>query len=97
MLQPQEIKHEKFIVDKENPEWHSINASDIWYYNKLIVSRSLNYICGPVGVNVPRADFYMIRPCMNYLGMGRYARISYIENSTDSFHPGEFWCETFYC
>jgi hypothetical protein len=85
------------IVDKENPdEWYSIDSKDLWYYNKLILSRSLNYICGPAGIPVSKTDFYMVRPAMNYLGMGRKARIQYLKNTTDFLHPGEFWCELFY-
>ena len=78
-----------------NDEWNQIHPKDLWVYNKLILSRILGYTCGPSGTDVPKSDFYIVRPCMNLLGMGRLSRIEYIEKSTDDFHPSEFWCELF--
>ena len=91
------------IVDKEEDkykltvgdEWSSIHPQDLWVYNKLQVSRVLGYECGPAGLLVPRPDFYIIRPCINFMGMGRYARIEYLEGDTEHLHPAEFWCEVF--
>ena len=91
------------IVDKEEDkykltvedEWSSIHPQDLWVYNKLQVSRVLGYECGPIGLLVPRPDFYIIRPCINFMGMSRYARIEYLEGDTEHLHPGEFWCEVF--
>ena len=40
-------------------------------------------------------DFYIVRPPMNVLGMGRFSRIEYLENNTEHLHPSEFWCEVF--
>ena len=78
-----------------NEEWNQIHSEDLWVYNKLILSRVLGYTCGPVGTSVPRPDFYILRPSMNLLGMGRFARKEYIYKYTDSYHPSEFWCEIF--
>ena len=78
-----------------NDEWNQIHPHDLWVYNKLILSRILGYTCGPSGTDVPKSDFYIVRPCMNLLGMGRLSRIEYIEKSTDDYHPSEFWCEIF--
>jgi hypothetical protein len=78
-----------------NDEFNQIHHEDLWVYNKLQLSRSLGYVCGPVGTTVPKPDFYIVRPSINFLGMGRFARIEWIENHTDRFHPGEFWCEIF--
>ena len=78
-----------------NQEWDQIHTDDLWVYNKLILSRKLGYTCGPVGTDVPKSDFYIIRPSMNLLGMGRFSRIEYIYKSTDAYHPAEFWCEVF--
>jgi len=36
-----------------------------------------------------------VRPSINFLGMGRYAKITWIENSTDHLYPSDFWCEIF--
>lgn len=76
-------------------EWNFIHHDDLWVYNKLFLSRVLGYTCGPSGVPVPRPDFYIVRPSFNLLGMGRFSRIEWIENSTDHLHPAEFWCEVF--
>ena len=78
-----------------NDEWNHIHSQDLWVYNKLFLSRVLGYACGPVGTTVPKPDFYIVRPMMNLLGMGRFARQEWIEKYTDIFHPGEFWCEIF--
>lgn len=76
-------------------EYSNILPEDLWVYNKLQLSRILGYTCGPVGVDVPKSDFYIIRPSINFLGMGINARIEWVERSTDTYHPGEFWCEIF--
>lgn len=76
-------------------EWNNIHPSDLWVYNKLIISRILGYTCGPAGSTVPMSDFYIVRPCMNLLGMGRFARLEQLEKETEHLHPSEFWCEIF--
>jgi hypothetical protein len=76
-------------------EWNHIHSEDLWIYNKLFLSRVLGYKCGPVGTTVPQPDFYIVRPMVNILGMGRFARKEWIERHTCEFHPGEFWCEIF--
>ena len=76
-------------------EWSFINSKDLWIYNKLNLSQVLGYTCGPAGLEVPRPDFYIIRPSQNFMGMGRFTRIEYLEKDTEHLHPGEFWCEVF--
>jgi hypothetical protein len=76
-------------------EWNQIHPSDLWIYNKLFLSRCLGYTCGPAGTTVPKPDFYIIRPSFNLFGMSRFARVEWIEKSTDDIHPSEFWCEIF--
>ena len=78
-----------------NEEWNQINPKDIWAYNKLSLSRILEYQCGPTCTTVPKSDFYIVRPCINLLGMGRLSRKEWIEDKTNHFHPSEFWCEIF--
>jgi len=78
-----------------NDEWNAIHHNDLWIYNKLQLSRVLGYDCGPTGTTVPRPDFYIVRPSINFLGMGRYAEIKWIENSTDHLYPSDFWCQIF--
>ena len=78
-----------------NDEWNAIHHNDLWIYNKLQLSRVLGYTCGPIGTTVPKPDFYIVRPSINFLGMGRYAEIKWIENTTDHLYPSDFWCEIF--
>ncbi len=76
-------------------EWEIIHPNDLWIYNKLILSARLGYLSGPAGVDVPYSGHYIVRPCMNLLGMSRFARIEYLEKTTEHLHPAEFWCEIF--
>lgn len=41
-------------------EWKSIHVKDLWIYNKLILSQTLGYVCGPTGVDVPKPGFYIV-------------------------------------
>lgn len=77
-------------------EWRHIHPEDLWVYNKLILSTRLGYTCGPAGLVVPYPGSYVVRPCMNLLGMGRFARIEFISRTTEHLHPAEFWCEKFF-
>ena len=76
-------------------EWKSIHLDDLWVYNKLILNQSLGHLCGPTGMPVPYPGYYIVRPCINLLGMGRFSRIEWIDKDTEHFHPAEFWCEVF--
>jgi len=76
-------------------EWNIIQSRDLWVYNKLQLSQTLGYTCGPAGLEVPKSGFYIVRPVMNFMGMGRYARMEFIKKDTEYLHPGEFWCEIF--
>ena len=76
-------------------EWNSIHPEDLWVYNKLFLSCHLKHLCGPVGASVPLSGYYIVRPSINLLGMGRFSRIEWIDKSTDHLHPAEFWCEIF--
>ena len=83
------------MLETDDLTWLNCHPEDLWIFDKLILSRVLGYTCGPSGLKVPKPDFYCIRPITNTLGMGRHARIEWIEDSTDAYHPGEFWCEVF--
>ncbi len=50
--------------------WQTIDPDLIWVMDKLIVSRKMRYNCGPVGLDVPHPGFYIVRPCVNMLGLG---------------------------
>jgi hypothetical protein len=77
-------------------EWNSIHPEDLWIYNKLFLNHRLGHLCGPTGVSVPYSGYYIVRPSINLLGMGRFSRKEWIYKITDRFHPSEFWCEMFY-
>lgn len=82
-------------------EWNQIHFQDLWIYNKLYLSRFLGYICGPFGTSVLKPDYYIIRPSINLMGMGRSARKRFIFPQTEGYfeeydmHPSDFWCEIF--
>lgn len=75
--------------------WKNSRDEDKWIYDKLLLSRKLGYRCGPAGVDVPQAGDYVVRPCVNLLGMGRGAYITHLGESTDHLPEGTFWCEKF--
>ena len=56
--------------DLETQVWKTCPPQDLWVMDKLIFSRMMGYTCGPVGMDVPRPDYYVVRPCVNALGMG---------------------------
>jgi hypothetical protein len=76
-------------------EWKHIHNEDLWVYNKLFLNHILGHLCGPAGVPVPFSGYYIVRPSINLLGMGRFSRIEWLEKETDHLHPAEFWCEIF--
>lgn len=83
------------MIEAGAEEYYNLHPEDLWVYNKLQLSRMLGYTCGPVGVEVPKSDFYIVRPSVNFLGMGRNANIEWISGDTDHYDAGSFWCEVF--
>jgi len=82
----------------ETPEdivWKNINPNDIWVLDKLIVSRKMGHNCGPVGLAVSQPNNYIVRPCVNMLGLGLGAHKVWLEDNTDHLPLGYFWCEWF--
>ena len=75
--------------------WSTVDNEDLWLFDKLILSRKLGHLCGPIGVEVPSPGYYMVRPCVNLLGMSLGASIEYIDNYTDHLPTGYFWQEIF--
>jgi len=68
------------------------------FYNKLYVAELFDHQSGPAGLQVPKADKYVVRPIINMAGMSANARIIYIDKD-ESFMkvpPGYFWCERFH-
>ena len=83
---------------KDDLIWKSCPENDLWVFNKLTLARKLGYKCGPKGVDVPTPGNYIVRPCINIMGMSRGAKIVYIEQDTDNHSEipdGYFWCQLF--
>jgi hypothetical protein len=79
----------------ENLVWKTIDPDHMWVLDKLILSKKLNYISGPVGLDVPKPGYYIVRPCVNIQGLGLGAQRVWLEQSTKHLPVGYFWCEWF--
>ena len=79
----------------EEEQWISIDPQDMWVLDKLIVARMMGHVAGPVGISVPRPDWYVVRPAVNALGLGIGAERRWLTGNTDTLTPGHFWCEWF--
>jgi hypothetical protein len=79
----------------EDRVWRTLNPDDMWILDKLILSKKMGYMCGPVGIDVPVSDWYIVRPCVNPMGLGLGADKIWIDRSTDHLPLGFFWCEWF--
>jgi hypothetical protein len=75
--------------------WFATDPSDLWVFDKLILSRICGYSCGPRGARVPRPDKYIVRPISNFEGMGQGAHIQFLEYETMDLPHGFFWSEIF--
>ena len=80
---------------EEDFVWQRTNADHLWVFDKLILSRKLGYTCGPTGIDVPEPGYYIVRPCVNALGLGLGATKEYLEKDTTHLSVGFFWCEWF--
>ena len=85
----EEYKH------SEDEVWNTIDPEHIWVMDKLILSRKLGYSCGPTGMDVPKPDWYIVRPCINAMGLGLGAEKVWLEKDTEHLPLGYFWCEWF--
>ena len=79
----------------EDIVWKTIDPDDIWVMDKLILSRKLGYNCGPVGLDVPVPGYYIVRPCVNMIGLGLGAQKVWLDCETMHLPLGYFWCEWF--
>lgn len=76
--------------------WNYIDPEDLWVTDKLLLAKRLGYVCGPAGVPPPCADFYVVRPCVNYRMMSRGAQIMFLSpDEYESVPDGYFWVERF--
>jgi len=79
----------------ENLVWKTIDPDDMWVLDKLILSKKLDYNCGPVGLDVTLPGHYIVRPCVNMQGLGLGTQKVYLERDTTHLPVGHFWCEWF--
>jgi hypothetical protein len=82
-------------VNTEDKVWADLSPEHMWIYDKLILSKKLGYTCGPVGIDVTKPGWYIVRPIMNLMGLGFGAEKIWIEKDTDDLPIGYFWCEWF--
>lgn len=82
-------------MHSEELVWKNTSFEKLWVLDKLLLSRALGYKCGPIGIDVTRPGHYIVRPCVNALGLGLGAEKVWLENSTDHLPYGYFWCEWF--
>lgn len=75
--------------------WDNISPEDLWVYDKLLLAKKCSHKAAPIGIDVPRPDWYIVRPCVHVLGFGLGAKKYWIEKNTENFPLGFFWCEWF--
>ena len=90
-------------MEEVSEDWQAWDAYPKyrWVFNKLEVAEKLGYCCGPAGVGIKKAGYYIIRPIYNIYGMGIGAHKKYLDPKTDHedmlehkhVPPGYFWCE----
>lgn len=79
----------------EDQYWQTADPNELWAMDKLILARKMGYRCGPAGVPVDVPGEYIVRPCVNAMGLGLGAEKKYLEYQTTHLEPGYFWCEFF--
>ena len=67
---------------EEDIFWKTADPECLWVMDKLILSRKLGYTCGPMGVDVPMPGWYIVRPCVNAIGLGLGAQKIWLEKET---------------
>lgn len=80
---------------EDTDAWSFVDPEDCWVFDKLILAKKLGYKCGPRGTPVPKPGTYIVRPCVNAMGMSEGASFMQIKDSTDHLPVGSFWCEVF--
>ena len=66
------------------------------WFNKLWLSETLGYNCGPCGTTPSKKGKYVVRPIYNLSGMSHGASIKKLKpNDYSKVKSGYFWCERF--
>ena len=79
----------------EDDVWSIVDPEDLWALDKLILSRKLGYKCGPIGYDVKIPGWYIVRPCVNMMGLGLGTSKTWLDDDTTHLPIGSFWCEFF--
>jgi len=79
----------------DDKTWRELHPDDAWIFDKLALAKKLGYICGPKGVDVPEGAWYIVRPCVNFSGMGNGAELKFMYRNTNELEDGAFWCKLF--
>ena len=59
------------MLNKDEDEvWANSRTEDFWIQDKLLLSKYLQYNCGPTGIDVPYPGWYITSPCVNAMGFG---------------------------
>jgi len=83
------------MITDDNSAWHAFPQHRLWF-NKLWLSETLGYDCGPGGIAVTKPGVYVVRPVYNLRGMGLGAKVKYLTPyDTHTVPAGHFWCEQF--
>jgi len=86
------MKETAFLHDVD--VWEIIEPEDVWVYNKLQIAKMQGLVCGPAGTPVPSNGLYVVRPAMNFSGMGAGAEVKRLTTTDITKVPlGYFWCE----
>lgn len=83
------------VVTQEDLVWQNINPDHMWVLDKLILSKKMGHDCGPVGIDVNKPGKYIVRPCVNPIGLGLGSSVLYLQKDTTHLPIGYFWCEWF--
>ena len=84
------------MLNKDEDEvWANSRTEDFWIQDKLLLSKYLQYNCGPTGIDVPYPGWYITRPCVNAMGFGFGAEKVWLDFDTQHIPIGHFWCEFF--
>jgi hypothetical protein len=67
-----------------------------WVYDRLQLSQTLGYECGPAGTLPPRAGTWFVKPVINLNGMGVGCQVrTYDGGAVFPVPPGSFWMPHF--
>ena len=43
--------------------WNEIPPEHLWIFDKLILAKKCGYSAGPIGIDVPQSDWYVVWLC----------------------------------